>query len=191
MSGYDAAGVERAVRDLLRAIGEDPDRDGLADTPERMARAYAEILGGMGTDPASALETTFDLGHNELVIVRDIPFYSLCEHHLLPFFGHAALAYIPANGQVTGLSKLARVVDGFARRLQVQERLTSEVADALAERLGARGVAVVIEAEHLCMTMRGIRTSGAHTVTSALRGLMRSDERTRAEVMSLLRTPAR
>ncbi|MBD3689466.1 GTP cyclohydrolase I FolE [Nanchangia anserum] len=183
---YDADGVRRAVRDLLVAVGEDPDRDGLAGTPDRMARAYREILSGAEADPSQALATTFDLGHDEMVLVRDIPFYSLCEHHMLPFFGTAAVAYVPSDGRVTGLSKLARVVDGYARRLQVQERLTSQVADAVDERLAPRGVAVVCEAEHLCMTMRGIQKPGSRTITSALRGLMRSDERTRGEVMSLI-----
>lgn len=183
---YDAQGVERAVRDLLRAVGEDPEREGLAGTPERLGRAFAEILAGTHTDPSEALATTFDIGHDEMVLVRDIPFYSLCEHHMLPFFGRAAVAYVPSDGRVTGLSKLARVVEGYARRLQVQERLTSQVADAIDERLRPRGVAVVVEAEHMCMTMRGIRKPGSMTVTSALRGSMRSDDRTRAEVMSLI-----
>lgn len=187
---YDAAGVARAVRDLLCALGEDPDREGLAGTPERMARAYAEILSGAHEDPAAALATTFDIGHDEMVLVRDISFYSLCEHHLLPFFGTAAVAYVPADGTVTGLSKLARVVEGYARRLQVQERLTSQIADAIDEQLRPRGVAVVVEAEHLCMTMRGIHKPGSRTVTSALRGSMRSDERTRAEALSLMRSRA-
>ncbi|MDU0968352.1 MAG: GTP cyclohydrolase I FolE [Actinomycetaceae bacterium] len=183
---YDQPAVERAIRDLLIAVGEDPDREGLDGTPERIGRSYREILSGIGADPSEALATTFNIGHNEMVLVRDIPFYSLCEHHMLPFFGTAAVAYVPSDGRVTGLSKLARVVDGYARRLQVQERLTSQIADALVDRLAPRGAAVVIEAEHLCMTMRGIQKPGSHTVTSALRGLMRSDERTRAEVMSLM-----
>ncbi|MGM0386511.1 MAG: GTP cyclohydrolase I FolE, partial [Actinomycetota bacterium] len=185
MSGrdYDAAGVERAVRDLLAAVGEDPDRDGLRGTPGRMARAYREIFAGLHEDPADVLETVFDLGHDELIIVRDIPLYSMCEHHLLPFHGEAHVGYLPGDGgHVTGLSKVARLVDGFARRPQVQERLTSEIADALTDRLGAKGVIVVIEAEHLCMSMRGVRKPGSRTITSAVRGHLRNAA-TRAEAM--------
>ena len=183
---YNEAAVARAVRDFLIAVGEDPDREGLKDTPERIARSAREVFGGLESDPAQVLETTFDIGHQEMVLVRDIALYSMCEHHLLPFHGVAHVGYIPgADGKVTGLSKLARLVDGFARRPQVQERLTSEVADALVEKLNARGVIVVIEAEHLCMTMRGIRKPGAHTVTSAVRGIMR-EQSTRAEAMSLI-----
>lgn len=188
MSGrqYDVAGVERAVRDLLVAVGEDPDRDGLRGTPERMARAYREIFAGLHDDPADVLETVFDLGHDELIIVRDIPLYSMCEHHLLPFHGEAHVGYLPGDGgHVTGLSKVARLVDGFARRPQVQERLTSEIADALTDRLGAKGVIVVIEAEHLCMSMRGVRKPGSRTITSAVRGHLRNAA-TRAEAMSLI-----
>jgi GTP cyclohydrolase I len=183
---YDSAGVERAVRDLLVAVGEDPDRDGLRGTPERMARAYREIFAGLHDDPADVLETVFDLGHDELIIVRDIPLYSMCEHHLLPFHGAAHVGYLPGDGgHVTGLSKVARLVDGFARRPQVQERLTSEIADALTDRLGAKGVIVVIEAEHLCMSMRGVRKPGSRTITSAVRGHLRNAA-TRAEAMSLI-----
>ncbi|NLI17889.1 MAG: GTP cyclohydrolase I FolE [Actinomycetales bacterium] len=183
---YDAAGVERAVRDLLVAIGEDPTRDGLLGTPERMARAYREIFAGLYSEPADVLGTVFDLGHEELILVRDIPLYSMCEHHLLPFHGEAHVGYLPGEGgHVTGLSKVARLVDGFARRPQVQERLTSEIADALVERLGAKGVIVIIEAEHLCMSMRGVRKPGSRTVTSAVRGHLRNPA-TRAEAMSLL-----
>lgn len=183
---YDAQGVSKAIRDLLIAIGEDPDREGLSGTPERIARSAQEIFGGLHSDPADVLETVFDIGHQEMVLVRDIPLYSMCEHHLLPFHGVAHVGYIPSPaGSVTGLSKLARLVEGFARRPQVQERLTSQVADALNERLGARGVIVVVEAEHLCMTMRGVRKPGARTVTSAVRGIMR-DEVTRSEAMSLI-----
>ncbi|NCD19965.1 MAG: GTP cyclohydrolase I FolE [Actinobacteria bacterium] len=188
MSGrqYDFEGVERAVRDLLVAVGEDPDRDGLRGTPERMARAYREIFAGLHDDPADVLETVFDLGHDELIIVRDIPLYSMCEHHLLPFHGEAHVGYLPGEGgHVTGLSKVARLVDGFARRPQVQERLTSEIADALTDRLGAKGVIVVIEAEHLCMSMRGVRKPGSRTITSAVRGHLRNAA-TRAEAMSLI-----
>lgn len=183
---YDEAGVERAIRDLLIAVGEDPERDGLRDTPARMGRAYREIFAGLFEDPADVVSTVFDIGHQELVLVRDIPMYSMCEHHLLPFHGVAHVGYIPDDdGRVTGLSKLARLVEGFARRPQVQERLTSQVADALTEKLGARGVIVVIEAEHMCMTMRGVRKPGSHTITSAVRGSLR-DPATRAEAMSLI-----
>ena len=183
---YDEEAVRRAIRDLLVAVGEDPDRDGLRETPDRMARAYREMFDGLHRDPADVLSATFDIGHSEMVLVKDIPMYSTCEHHLLPFHGVAHVAYIPAeNGVVTGLSKLARLVDGYARRPQVQERLTSQVADALVERLGARGVIVVIEAEHLCMSMRGVRKPGSRTITSAVRGTMRN-QATRAEAMSLI-----
>lgn len=183
---YDAHGVERAVRDLLIAIGEDPERDGLRETPARMARAYEEIFSGMREDPGAHLEKVFDAGYEEMVLVRDIPMYSVCEHHLLPFHGHAHVAYLPGEqGRVTGLSKIARLVEGYARRPQVQERLTAQVADALVQRLGARGVLVVVEAEHLCMSMRGVNRPGASTLTSAVRGLLR-DPATRAEAMSLL-----
>ncbi len=183
---YDAEGVRRAVRDLLVAVGEDPDRDGLVDTPERVARAFEEVFAGMRTDPAEVLATTFDLGHEEMIIVKDIEVYSTCEHHLVPFHGVAHVGYIPnADGRVTGLSKLARLVDAFARRPQVQERLTSQVADALVTALDPRGVIVVVECEHLCMSMRGVRKPGARTVTSAVRGQMRQTA-TRAEAMSLI-----
>ncbi|WP_067782176.1 GTP cyclohydrolase I FolE [Actinomyces vulturis] len=183
---YDAQGVERAIRDLLTAIGEDPDRDGLKDTPERMARAYAEMFSGLGTDPSEHLSKVFDVGHNEMVLVRDIALYSVCEHHLLPFHGVAHVGYIPGkDGKVTGLSKLARLVDGYARRPQVQERLTAQVADAVVSGLNPRGVIVVVEAEHLCMSMRGVRKPGSNTVTSAVRGIMRNAA-TRSEAMSLI-----
>lgn len=186
MTTYDEAGVERAIRDLLVAIGEDPDREGLQDTPARIARSGAEVFGGLHVDPADHLDRVFDVGHQEMVLVRDIPMYSMCEHHLLPFHGVAHVGYIPADdGRVTGLSKLARLVEGYARRPQVQERLTSEIADALADRLGASGVIVVVEAEHLCMSMRGVRKPGSKTVTSAVRGTMH-DPATRAEAMSLI-----
>ncbi len=183
---YDKAGVEKAIRDLLVAVGEDPNRDGLKDTPSRMARAYKEMFAGLYTDPAEVLSAKFDIGHEEMVLVKDIPMYSTCEHHLLPFHGVAHVAYIPGkDGKVTGLSKIARLVDGFARRPQVQERLTSQVADALVEALGVRGVIVVIEAEHLCMSMRGVRKPGSRTITSAVRGIMRN-QATRSEAMSLI-----
>lgn len=182
----DKPAVEAAIRQLLVAIGEDPDRDGLRDTPERIARSCEELFSGLNEDPAKHLEKVFDVGHQEMVLVRDIPMYSMCEHHLLPFHGVAHVGYIPAaDGKVTGLSKLARLVEGFARRPQVQERLTSQVADAIAERLGASGVIVVVEAEHMCMAMRGVQKPGARTVTSAVRGTMR-DSATRAEAMSLI-----
>lgn len=186
MGDYNAAAVEKAVHDLLVAVGEDPDREGLTGTPERMARAYREIFSGLHTDPSEVLETQFDIGHNELITVRDIAMCSMCEHHLLPFFGTAHVGYIPGdNGRVTGLSKLARLVDGYSRRPQVQERLTSEIADALVEKLHAAGVIVVIEAEHMCMSMRGVRKPGSTTITSAVRGHLRHPA-TRAEAMSLL-----
>ncbi|CAM2963161.1 GTP cyclohydrolase I FolE [Actinomyces slackii] len=183
---YDAQGVRQAVRDLLVAIGEDPDRDGLRETPDRMARAYAEMFAGLEEDPAEHLERVFDVGHEEMILVRDIPLYSVCEHHLLPFHGQAHVAYIPGEGgRVTGLSKLARLVEGYARRPQVQERLTAQIADAMVERLGCRGVLTVVEAEHLCMSMRGVRKPGSNTVTSAVRGQLRNAA-TRAEAMSLI-----
>ncbi len=182
----DLPRAEAAVRELLLAIGEDPDRDGLKDTPARVARSYQELLAGMDQDPHEVLSATFDVGHDELVLVKDIELWSLCEHHLVPFTGVAHVGYIPREeGQVTGLSKLARLVDVFARRPQVQERLTTQVADALTETLHPRGVIVVIEAEHLCMTMRGVRKGGASTITSAVRGQLR-DPATRAEAMGLI-----
>jgi GTP cyclohydrolase IA len=181
----DQERIAAAVREILVAIGEDPNRDGLVDTPMRVARAYAEMFTGLEADPAEVLATTFDLGHDEMVLVRDIEVWSTCEHHLLPFTGVAHVGYIPSKGRITGLSKLARLVDAFAKRPQVQERLTSQVADALVEHLGARGVIVVIECEHLCMTMRGVRKPGAKTVTSAVRGVM-ANPATRAEAMSLI-----
>ncbi len=183
---YDHERAERAVRELLIAVGEDPDRDGLRDTPARVARAYAETFAGLYQDPRDVLSTTFDLGHEEMVLVKDIEVYSTCEHHLVPFHGVAHVGYIPsADGRITGLSKIARLVDLYARRPQVQERLTSQVADALVEILAPRGVLVVIECEHLCMSMRGVRKPGSRTVTSAVRGQMR-DGTTRAEAMSLI-----
>lgn len=187
MVEYDAPGVRKAIRDFLRAVGEDPDREGLRDTPERIERAAREIFAGLYVeDPAAPLATTFDIGHQELILVRDIPLYSMCEHHLLPFHGRAHVGYIPGeSGKVTGLSKLARLVEMYARRLQVQERLTSQIADTLYESLAARGVIVVIEAEHMCMAMRGVQTPQAQTVTSAVRGIMRNPA-TRAEAMTLL-----
>jgi GTP cyclohydrolase IA len=176
-----------AVRELLLAVGEDPDRPGLQDTPARVARAYAETFAGLWQDPYDVLATTFDEDHDELVLVKDIPMYSTCEHHLVPFHGAAHVGYIPGeDGRVTGLSKLARLVEVYARRPQVQERMTSQIADALNEVLKPRGVLVVIEAEHLCMAMRGIRKPGSTTVTSAVRGIFRDSAATRSEAMSLV-----
>ncbi|HEY6749448.1 MAG TPA: GTP cyclohydrolase I FolE [Mycobacteriales bacterium] len=184
---FDQKRVEAAVLELLIAIGEDPDRDGLERTPERVARAYAEQFAGLYVDPADVLETTFDAHHEEMVLVKDIEMYSTCEHHLVPFHGLAHVGYIPnSEGRITGLSKLARLVDLYAKRPQVQERLTSQVADAVMERLEPRGAIVVIEAEHLCMSMRGIRKAGARTVTSAVRGMFQSQPSTRSEAMSLI-----
>jgi GTP cyclohydrolase I len=183
-TGVDLARVELAVREVLLAIGEDPDRDGLRDTPARVARMYAETCAGLHEDPRVHLKVTFDENHDEMIMVRDIPMYSQCEHHLIPFIGVAHVAYIPnEDGRITGLSKLARLVDGYAKRPQVQERLTAQVADAIDEVLAPRGVLVVIEAEHLCMSMRGVRKPGASTVTSAVRGLFRTDPSARAEAM--------
>lgn len=179
--------IEIAVREILVAIGEDPDRDGLLDTPRRVARMYGEIASGLHEDPAEHLSTTFEAEHDEMVMVRDIPIYSICEHHLVPFHGVAHVAYIPGiDGRITGLSKLARLVDGFAKRPQVQERLTAQVADALVAALQPRGVFVVIEAEHLCMAMRGVRKPGSLTVTSAVRGIFKANATTRAEAMSFI-----
>ncbi|MCX4664652.1 GTP cyclohydrolase I FolE [Streptomyces sp. SID4919] len=183
---FDEKRAENAIRELLFAIGEDPDREGLLDTPARVARAYREILAGLWQQPEDVLTTTFDIGHDEMVLVKDIEIVSLCEHHLLPFHGVAHVGYIPAeSGKITGLSKLARLVEVFARRPQVQERLTTQVADSLMRILEARGAIVVIEAEHMCMSVRGIRKPGAKTTTSAVRGQLR-DSTTRAEAMSLI-----
>ncbi|WP_352300251.1 GTP cyclohydrolase I FolE [Kineosporia sp. NBRC 101731] len=187
----DTARIESAVREILLAIGENPDRDGLVQTPARVARAYAEMFAGLRQDPSDVLSTTFDLGHEEMVLVRDIELYSCCEHHLVPFHGVAHVGYIPSSdGRITGLSKLARLVDLFAKRPQVQERLTTQIADALVEHLKPRGVIVVVECEHLCMSMRGVRKPGSRTVTSAVRGQLR-DPATRAEAMSLIVAHAR
>ncbi|MCA9243198.1 MAG: GTP cyclohydrolase I FolE [Phycisphaerales bacterium] len=181
----DIPRIERAVREILLAIGEDPDRDGLQKTPNRVARMYTELFHGLHEDPDRHLETVFDENHHELVVLRDIPFNSMCEHHLMPFEGKAHLAYIP-GGKIVGLSKLARIVDGYAARPQVQERLTTQIADLLAEKVHAQGAAVVIEAVHTCMTCRGVRKPGSVMVTSALRGVMHSNESTRSEAMRLL-----
>ncbi len=182
----DLERAERAVREILLAVGEDPDREGLKETPARVARSYREIFAGMTQLPSDVLTTTFEIGHNELILVRDIEVYSTCEHHLAPFYGVAHVGYIPGrDGQVTGLSKLARLVDVFARRLQVQERLTSQIADAMVKNLKPQGVIVVIQCEHLCMSMRGVRRPGSRTITSAVRGQLR-DPATRAEAMGLV-----
>lgn len=183
----DKQRIENAVREILWAIGENPDREGLAETPKRVANMYAEIFAGLEDDPARHLKIFNESDNDEMVVVRDIPMYSMCEHHLLPFVGKAYIAYIPSDGKVIGLSKLARIVDSFSKKPQLQERLTSQIADFLEENLSPKGIAVVVEAEHLCMTMRGARAAGAKTQTSALRGSMRKDARTRAEAMMLLR----
>jgi GTP cyclohydrolase IA len=187
--GVDHARAEAAVRELLIAVGEDPDREGLRETPARVARAYEEIFAGLYADPDAALDRTFDEQHQELILVKDIAMFSTCEHHLVPFHGMAHVGYIPsASGRVTGLSKIARVVDLYARRPQVQERLTGQIADALVRKLNPRGVIVVIEAEHLCMGMRGIRKPGARTTTSAVRGMFESSPSSRAEALALIRS---
>ena len=182
----DKEKIQKAVGDILIAIGEDPDREGLKETPRRVAEMYEEIFSGLNTCPSDFVKLFEQSNHEEMITVRDIPLYSMCEHHLLPFIGVAHIAYIPRNGRIIGLSKLARIVDSFARRPQLQERLTSQIADFLYESLKPQGVAVIIEAEHLCMTMRGIRAAGSKTQTSALRGRMRSDLRSRSEVLALL-----
>lgn len=182
----DTVRIEKAIREILIAIGEDPDREGLVETPNRVARMYEEIYGGLHDDPKKYIKIFTEEGNDEMVIVRDIPLYSVCEHHLLPFVGRAHIAYIPKNGRVLGLSKLARIVNSFARRPQLQERLTAGIADFIMQELDPLGVAVVINAEHLCMTMRGIRAAGSQTQTSALREIMRTESKTRAEAMSLL-----
>ncbi len=183
----DIARIERAVSEILEAIGENPQRDGLVATPARVARMYAEIFSGLHEEPDHHLNVTFEAGHDEMVMVRDIPIYSMCEHHLIPWVGQAHVAYIPNDdGRITGLSKMARLVEGYSRRPQVQERLTTQVADAVERVLQPRGVLVVVEAEHLCMSMRGVRKPGTTTVTSAVRGLFRCNEATRAEAMSFI-----
>jgi GTP cyclohydrolase I len=183
----DLRRIEAAVREILIAVGEDPDRDGLLQTPARVAQAYAELFAGLRVDPREVVSTTFEADHDELVLVRDIEVMSLCEHHLLPFHGVAHVGYLPgSDGRIAGLSKLARLVEVFARRPQVQERLTSQIADVLMETLTPRGVIVVVECEHLCMSMRGIRKGGSRTVTSAVRGALRENAKTRAEAMSLI-----
>lgn len=183
----DKAKIEKAVREILEAIGENPDREGLLDTPKRIAKMYEEIFSGLEEDPGKHLEVYFqDDQHEELVLVKDIPFYSMCEHHLVPFYGKAHVGYIPKGGRLTGLSKLARVVDTIAKRPQLQERLTSTIADTLMEKLDPYGVIVVVEAEHMCMTMRGVKKQGSQTLTSAVRGIFQKDSKSRAEAMSLI-----
>lgn len=183
----DAKKIEEGVRLILEGIGEDPEREGLLETPARVARMYEEVFAGLTEDPARHFETTFDEHHEEMVLVRDIPFYSMCEHHLVPFFGKAHVAYIPAaDGRVCGLSKLARLVEAFARRPQVQERLTTQIADTLIEQLDPRGAIVVMEAEHMCMSMRGVKKPGSKTITSAVRGAFEKSQATRAEALSLI-----
>src|SRR4029079_282166 len=186
-SRIDTEKIERAVREILEAIGEDPDRDGLLRTPERIAHMYEEIFAGIHEDPSHHLTVTFEANHDEMVMVRDIAVTSVCEHHLVPFAGRAHVAYIPgADGRITGLSKIVRLVDGFAKRPQVQERLTTQIADALVEVLSPSGVLVLIEAEHFCMSMRGVKKPGSLTITNAVRGLFKSNPSTRAEVMAML-----
>lgn len=186
-TGIDVARIEAAVREILEAIGEDPTRDGLLKTPNRVAKMFAEVCGGLHEEPAEHLNVTFEAGHDEMVMVRDIPIFSLCEHHLVPFHGRAHIAYIPGHdGRITGLSKLARLADGFAKRPQVQERMTAQIADAIVEVLNPRGAMVVIEAEHLCMSMRGVRKPGSVTLTSAVRGIFKANAATRAEAMSMI-----
>lgn len=179
--------IAKAVKEILSAIGEDPERDGLLDTPQRVARYFTEVCGGLQEDPAEHLNKTFEVDHDEVIVVRDITFYSICEHHLVPFYGRAHVGYLPEpNGRITGLSKLARLVDGYAKRPQVQERLTGQIADGIEKKLKPRGVAVVVEAEHMCMSMRGIKKPGSQTVTSSMRGLFRDNASSRAEVLQLI-----
>lgn len=183
----DKERIQNAVREILIAVGENPDREGLIETPKRVANMYEEIFAGLTEDPKQHIKLFNEQSNDEMVIVKDIPFYSMCEHHLLPFFGKAHIGYIPSDNKIIGLSKLARIVDNFAKKPQVQERLTSDIADFLNDNLQPKGVAVIMEAEHMCMTMRGARAAGSKTQTSALRGIMRTDAKTRAEVLSLLK----
>lgn len=184
--GFDIDKIEQAVYMILEAIGEDPEREGLRDTPKRVARMYTEVFAGLHEDPSEHLKVQFSEEHEEMVLVKDIPVYSMCEHHLVPFYGKAHVAYIPKKGKVTGLSKLARVVEGFAKRPQLQERLTSQIADSIMNMLEPRGVLVVIEAEHMCMTMRGVKKPGSRTITSAVRGIFKTSQVTRSEAFSLI-----
>lgn len=188
MSSVNKPQIEQAVRLILEAIGEDPNREGLLDTPKRVAKMYEEVFSGLNEDPKEHFKTVFGEDHEELVLVKDIPFYSMCEHHLVPFYGRAHVAYIPKGGRVTGLSKLARAVEAVAKRPQLQERITSTVADSIVETLEPHGVMVVVEAEHMCMTMRGIKKPGAMTITSAARGVLEHDASSRAEVLSLIKS---
>jgi GTP cyclohydrolase I len=183
----DTKRIEKAIRDILIAVGEDPKRKDIIDTPRRVAEMYEEILSGTRDDPEKELEVIFEKEHDEIVLLKNIPFYSMCEHHMLPFIGKAHVAYIPSNNRVTGLSKLVRVVDIFAKRLQVQERITTDVADIIMKKLKPRGVMVIIEAEHMCMSMRGVKKPGVMTITSAVRGTFRKNEKTRSEAMALIR----
>ncbi len=185
----DKKKIMKAVRDILEAVGEDPGREGLKETPERVAKMYEEILGGIGHDPMKEWKVFHEEEHDEIILLKDIPLYSICEHHMVPFVGRAHVAYIPDNNRITGLSKIARVIDSFSRRLQVQERLTTQIADILMKKLEPKGVLVVIEAEHLCMSMRGVRKPGIITTTSAVRGIFRTSQKTRSEALSLLRNP--
>ncbi|MGM7721911.1 GTP cyclohydrolase I FolE [uncultured Metabacillus sp.] len=187
MGQVDFEKIELAVKMILEAIGENPEREGLLDTPKRVAKMYAEVFSGLNEDPAEQFKTIFGEDHEELVLVKDIPFYSMCEHHLVPFYGKAHVAYIPKGGKVTGLSKLARAVEAVAKRPQLQERITSTIADSINKSLDPHGVMVVVEAEHMCMTMRGVKKPGSQTVTSAVRGIFRKDEAARAEVLSLIK----
>ncbi|AIM15448.1 MULTISPECIES: GTP cyclohydrolase I FolE [Neobacillus] len=187
MAEVNRAQIEEAVRLILEAIGEDPNREGVLDTPKRVAKMYEEVFSGLNEDPKQHFETIFSEEHEELVLVKDIPFYSMCEHHLVPFYGKAHVAYIPRNGRVTGLSKLARAVEAVAKRPQLQERITSTVADSMMEKLEPHGVMVVVEAEHMCMTMRGVKKPGSKTITTAVRGVFAKDTNARAEVLSLIK----
>jgi GTP cyclohydrolase IA len=188
MSSVNKEQIEQAVRMILEAIGEDPNREGLLDTPKRVAKMYEEVFAGLNEDPKEHFKTVFGEDHEELVLVKDIPFYSMCEHHLVPFYGKAHVAYIPRGGKVTGLSKLARAVEAVARRPQLQERITSTIADSIVETLEPHGVMVVVEAEHMCMTMRGVKKPGTMTVTSAVRGVLETDAAARAEVLSFIKS---
>lgn len=187
MAEVNRAQIEEAVRLILEAVGEDPEREGLIDTPKRVAKMYEEVFSGLRDDPKQYFDTIFSEDHEELVLVKDIPFYSMCEHHLVPFFGKAHVAYLPRNGRVTGLSKLARAVEAVAKRPQLQERITATIANAIMEKLEPQGAMVVVEAEHMCMTMRGVKKPGAVTVTTAVRGLFKDDAEARSEVLSLIK----
>lgn len=187
MSRFDVDKIQQAVRMIIEGIGEDPDREGFVDTPKRVAKMYAEVFQGLDLDPKDYFDVVFGEDHEELVLVKDIPFFSMCEHHLVPFYGKAHIGYIPRGGRVTGLSKLARAIEAVARRPQLQERITSTVANAMVEKLDPHGVIVVIEAEHMCMTMRGVKKPGSKTITSAVRGCFESDAAARAEVLSLIK----